>query len=107
MLKGFKRFLGSRREVYNGTAKRTTGGLEKKDLFYNKYGRIVSMKKHLTAKKEKRLKKYGWTAKKGEFGAVKIAKKDKNKGKKSKGKKSKAKKTRRRQIGHYFSNLKE
>ena len=101
MLKGFKRFLGSRREVYNGTAKRTTGGLEKKDLFYNKYGRIVSMKKHLTAKKEKRLQKYGWTAKKGKFGAIKM-KKSKSKGKQSKGKKSKkskkskAKKTRRR-----------
>ena len=94
MLKGFKRFLGSRREVYNGTAKRTTGGLEKKDLFYNKYGRIVSMKKHLTAKKEKRLQKYGWTAKKGKFGAVKM--KSKGKSKKSKGKKSKAKQTRRR-----------
>ncbi len=98
MLKGFKRFLGSRREVYNGTAKRTTGGLEKKDLFYNKYGRIVSMKKHLTAKKEKRLQKYGWTAKKGKFGGIKM-KKSKSKGKQSKGKKSKkskAKKTRRR-----------
>jgi len=97
MLKGFKRFLGSRREVYNGTAKRTTGGLEKKDLFYNKYGRIVSMKKHLTAKKEKRLQKYGWTAKKGKFGGIKM--KSKSKGKQSKGKKSKkskAKKTRRR-----------
>ena len=50
-----KRLIGSRREVYNGTAKRTSGGLEKKDLFYNKYGRIVSLKKHVTAKKDKRL----------------------------------------------------
>ena len=76
-----KRTIGSRREVYNGTAKRTSGGLEKKNLFYNKYGRIVSMLKHLTAKKEKRLKKYGWTAKKGVFGGIKMALKSKSKSK--------------------------
>tara|TARA_B100001093_G_C26093168_1_gene703665 strand:- start:117 stop:485 length:369 start_codon:yes stop_codon:yes gene_type:complete len=102
-----KRVLGSRREVYNGTAKRTTGGLEKKDLFYNKYGRIVSLKKHLTAKKEKRLQKYGWTAKKGKFGGIKIKVKSKSpsksksrskskSGKKRKGKQSKAKRTIKR-----------
>ena len=96
-----KRVLGSRREVYNGTAKRTTGGLEKKDLFYNKYGRIVSLKKHLTAKKEKRLQKYGWTAKKGKFGGIKIKVKSKSRsksksGKKRKGKQSKAKRTIKR-----------
>jgi hypothetical protein len=39
----------------------------------NKHGRIVSKKKHETAKKEKRLEKHGYTAKKGKFGAVKIA----------------------------------
>jgi hypothetical protein len=38
----------------------------------NKWGRIVSKKKHATAKKEMRLKKYGYTAKKGKFGYVKI-----------------------------------
>lgn len=55
------------------TAFRTTGGLVKKDLMYNKNRRIVSVKKHNTAKKEKRLLKHGYTAKKGKFGAVKIA----------------------------------
>ena len=60
MLKGLK-ILGQD-EVYNGTAKRTTGGLRKK-ICFTIIGRIVSMKKHLTAKKEKRLQKYGWTAK--------------------------------------------
>jgi hypothetical protein len=34
-------------------------------------GRIVSAKKHVTAKKEKRLEKYGYFAKKGKFGYVK------------------------------------
>ena len=37
----------------------------------NKWGRIVSRKKHVTAKKEKRLQKYGYFAKKGKFGYVK------------------------------------
>ena len=37
----------------------------------NKWGRIVSSKKHKTAKKEKRLQKYGYFAEKGKFGYVK------------------------------------
>jgi hypothetical protein len=36
----------------------------------NKNGRIVSRKKHATAKKEKRLEKAGYFTKKGKFGAV-------------------------------------
>ena len=57
--------VGSRAEVFHGTAKHTSGGLEKKDLLQNKHGRIVSRRKHTTAKKENRLKKHGYTAKKG------------------------------------------
>ena len=64
---------GSRAEVMHGTAKRTSGGLMKKDLKYNKWGSIVSKKKSEEAKKGKRLEKAGWTAKKGKFGAVRIA----------------------------------
>jgi hypothetical protein len=37
----------------------------------NKWGRIVSADKHKTAKKEKRLEKAGYFAKKGKFGYVK------------------------------------
>jgi hypothetical protein len=37
----------------------------------NKWNRIVSRKKHATAKKEKRLEKAGYFAKKGKFGYVK------------------------------------
>ena len=37
----------------------------------NGRGRIVSRKKYETAKKEKRLEKYGYYAKKGKFGYVK------------------------------------
>ena len=63
--------VGSRAQVYHGTAHHTSGGLTKKNLMKNKWGRIVSSKKHKTAKKEKRLEKAGFFAKKGKFGCVK------------------------------------
>lgn len=62
--------IGSRRQVYNGTAHHTSGGLTKKKLFMTKNGRIVSKSKHFSAKKENRLKKHGYGAKKGKFGFV-------------------------------------
>lgn len=72
--KKFKELFGSRQQVWNGTAYKTSGNLTKKHLFMNKWGRIVSENKHKSAKKEMRLKKYGYTAKKGKFGFVKISK---------------------------------
>ena len=66
-----KQLVGSRASVYHTTACKTSGGLMKKDLLMNKNGRIVSRRKHNTAKKEKRLEKHGFFAKKGEFGVVK------------------------------------
>ena len=85
--------VGSRAQVWHENAYKTPGGLVKGDLIMNSAKRIVSKKKHMTAKKEKRLEKYGYTAKKGKFGAVKIE--GSKKGKRStKGKSSK--KTRRR-----------
>ena len=48
----------------------------------NKWGRIVSEKKHKSAKKEKRLQKYGFFTKKGKFGAVKRNSSRKTKSKK-------------------------
>jgi hypothetical protein len=48
------------------------GRVTRFDLVMNKHGRVVSVKKHNTAKREKRLLKHGYTAKKGKFGAVKI-----------------------------------
>ena len=63
--------FGSRAEVFHGTSKKTSGGLEKKDLMKNKHGEIVSRKKHFTAKKEKRLEKHGYFTQKGKFGFVK------------------------------------
>jgi hypothetical protein len=62
--------VGSRAQVWHGTAKHTSGGLTKKHLMMNKWGRIVSRKKHATAKRQKRLEKAGFFAKKGEFGVV-------------------------------------
>jgi hypothetical protein len=70
--------FGSRAEVFHGTAKKTSGGLEKSDLLKNKHGEIVSRKKHLTAKKEKRLEKFGYFTKKGKFGFVKKEKSSKS-----------------------------
>jgi hypothetical protein len=73
--KSFKELFGSRQQVMNGTAYKTAGELTKSHLMMNKWGRIVSRKKHATAKREKRLLKHGYTAKKGKFGSVKIGKK--------------------------------
>ena len=70
----FETLVGSRAQVWHETAYKTSGGLTRFDLVMNKHGRIVSVKKHNTAKKEKRLQKYGYTAKKGKFGAVKMSK---------------------------------
>ena len=59
--------IGSRAEVWHGTAKKTSGGLLKKDLKKNKRGKIVSKKMSNRAKKEKRLEKAGYKTKKGIF----------------------------------------
>jgi hypothetical protein len=69
--KSYPELFGSRREVWNGTAFKTSGGLSRKNLIMNKWGRIVSADKHKTAKKERRLEKAGFYAKKGKFGYVK------------------------------------
>lgn len=86
--KKFSSLFGSRSQVMNGNAFKTSGNLTRKDLMYNKWGRIVSRKKHNTAKKEKRLEKAGFFAKKGKFGFVKKDKK--GKGKRKGGKTQKA-----------------
>ena len=77
--------IGSRRQVWNGTAKKTSGGLTKNDLIMS-HGHIVSKSKHFSAKKEMRLLKYGYGTKKGKFGYVKVGTKRHRKGhKKMKG----------------------
>ena len=80
----FDELFGSRIQVMNGTAYKTSCELKKKDLMMNKWGRIVSSKKHKTAKKEKRLEKHGYFAKKGKFGYVKKTARKSRKSRKSK-----------------------
>ena len=63
--------VGSRAQVMHGNAKQTSGGLMKKDLKYNKHGKIVSKKMSQIAKKEKRLENAGYITQKGVFGAQK------------------------------------
>ena len=41
--------VGSKREVWNGTAKKTPGGLTKSKLMVNKYGKVISKAKHRLA----------------------------------------------------------
>jgi hypothetical protein len=72
--------VGSKAEVFHGTAKHTSGGLTKKDLVKTKRGRIVSRRKQAAGKKAiQRLRKAGYVAKKGKF--TLFTKKSKGKGK--------------------------
>jgi hypothetical protein len=89
----FEMNVGSRAQVWHGTAKKTSGGLTKDKLMMNKHGRIVSRRKHNTAKREKRLEKAGYFTEKGKFGAVR---KDGTKRRKTRSNKGKTHKTRRR-----------
>ena len=68
MMGGKMPAVGTKAQVYHGTAKHTSGGLTKKDLMKTKKGRIVSKKKHAAGQKAiKKLKKMGYVAKKGTF----------------------------------------
>jgi len=78
-----ERMIGSRSQVMNGSAHHTNGGLTKKQLMYNKHGRIVSKRKHNIGKKTiKHLYKLGYKPKKGMF---KLFKKGHGKSRKMRG----------------------
>ncbi len=85
--KSYEMLMGTRAQVWHGTAYKTSGGLTKNDLFQNKAGRIVSRAKHATAKKEMRLVKHGYGTKKGKFGFVKLNGTRKQRGSKRRGSK--------------------
>ena len=68
--KAYDQLIGSRAQVWHGTAYKTPGGLKRHELTMNKWKRIVSKKKQKTARKEKRLQKHGYFAKKGKFGFI-------------------------------------
>jgi hypothetical protein len=60
--------VGTKAQVWHGSAKHTSGGLTRSHLMKTKKGRIVSKKKHALGKKSlKNLKKAGYVAKKGTF----------------------------------------
>lgn len=71
---GSGRKVGTRAQVMHNTAHHTSGGLTKRDLKYNKWGRIVSKKRSSLAKKTRRLEKAGYKATKGKFGVKKVKK---------------------------------
>ena len=62
--------VGSRAQVFHGTAKQTSGGLQICDLKKNKRGAIVSRMASARAKKENRLVKAGFVTQRGKFGVV-------------------------------------
>jgi len=81
--KSYEMLMGTRAQVWHGTAFKTSGGLTKTHIMQNKNGRIVSRAKHSSAKKEMRLVKAGYGTKKGKFGFVKMNKTMSKRGRKS------------------------
>ena len=79
-----QRVVGSRAQVMNGNALKTSGDLRKKDLKYNKQGRIVSKKRSARARKENRLVKSGYVTEKGVFGSKFVGSPKRSKKKRSK-----------------------
>tara|TARA_Y100000589_G_C27101951_1_gene608443 strand:+ start:381 stop:734 length:354 start_codon:yes stop_codon:yes gene_type:complete len=101
----FKMNVGSRAQVMHGTARRTSGGLTRNNLKYNKNRAIVSIRASNTAKKNNRLVKAGFVTRKGVFGVQNMAggqrKKSNNKQRKQSGKKQRKQsgKKQRKQSG--------
>ena len=62
--------IGSRAKVMHGNAKKTSGGLTKDKLKYNKQGKIVSKLASKRAKESNNLVRAGWVTKKGVFGVT-------------------------------------
>jgi len=72
MVKTFSMRVGSKRQVWNGTAEMTSGGVKRSGLIQNDKGEIKYKAMSKSAKKNKNLEKSGWTYQKGKFGAVRI-----------------------------------
>lgn len=96
--KSYEMLIGSRAQVWHGTAYKTSGGLTKNNIMQNKSGRIVSKSKHNTAKRERRLVKAGYGTKKGKFGFVRLGKTGKT-GKTRGSRKSRGSRSRRQKGG--------
>ena len=68
----YKILVGSRAQVWHGTAYKTTGGLTKNKLKKNKHGKIVSKAKSAKGPQMlKRLHRKGYFTRKGKWGYVK------------------------------------
>jgi len=66
--KKYPQLVGSRRQVWNQTAFKTSGGLTRRNIMMNKKGELVSVLKNKTAKRGNHLGKYLKGAKdKGKF----------------------------------------
>lgn len=87
--KSYDMLIGTRAQVWHGTAYKTSGGLCKPGIMMNKSGRLVSKSKHNSAKRENRLVKAGYGTQKGKFGYVKLNGTSKKGRKGKRGKKSK------------------
>jgi len=86
-----------RRAVWLGKIKKTAGGLTKKDLMENRYGKIVSIKKYKAGLKAmERLRKSGRAAAPYKKKSKKPKKKSKKPKKKSKKPKKKSKKPKKK-----------
>ena len=84
--------IGSRAQVFHGTAYKTSGGLTKIGLKKNKHGNIVSRAKSAKgAQMLKRLTSKGYFTRKGKFGFVRKAAKKTRKARKSKRRRNKVK----------------
>tara|TARA_X000000950_G_C13684628_1_gene565412 strand:+ start:413 stop:787 length:375 start_codon:yes stop_codon:yes gene_type:complete len=103
----YQMLVGSRAQVWHGTAYKTAGGLTKKQLKQNKHGKIVSKAKSAKGPQMlKRLHRKGYFTKKGKFGWVKktpvrrsskyVAKRSAKKSKRRKSRKKTVKRKRRR-----------
>ena len=85
----YKMLIGSKAQVFHGTAYKTAGGLTKTGVKKSKSsGKYVSKKASERAKNENRLGKAGWGTVKGKFGAVRIDNKRRTQ-KKTKGRRKK------------------
>ena len=57
--KKYDKLIGTRDDVWNGYAYKTTGGLTINDLTTNKYGKIISRKKSIQESVDNKFFKYG------------------------------------------------
>ena len=90
LLQGYYKFRDKYVHGSRSIMKQLADDGQKPEIMMNKNHRIVSKRKHFTAKKEKRLIRAGYGTKKGKFGFVKIGKMHKSK----KSRKGKSKKMR-------------